>query len=179
MRKVISILLLSVFTLYHFGYYGFYYSLNLRLESYWTDKIFDTEKSTEEIMEIPISVPYMADQDEFQVTNTTFEKDGKNYRAVKQKYSNDTLQIVYVPDTAKNKLDNVVKKWITSLVSDEIPTENSNSLLSKIFIKDYTKPNQDFVFAPFMNQEKNYIGFIFLPYNELFLSNNTPPPELV
>lgn len=130
-------------------------------------------------MEIPISVPYMADQDEFQTTNTTFEKDGQNYRAVKQRYANDTLQIIYVPDTAKNKLDNVVKKWITSLVSDEIPAENTNSLLSKIFIKDYTKPNLDFVIAPLLNQEKNYIGFIFLPYNELFLSNNTPPPELV
>lgn len=130
-------------------------------------------------MEIPISVPYMADQDEFQITNTTFEKNGQNYRAVKQRYANDTLRIIYVPDTAKNKLDNVVKKWITSVVSDEIPAENSNSLLYKIFIKDYTKPNLDVVIAPFLNQEKNYIGFIFSPYNELFMSNNTPPPELV
>lgn len=179
MRKILAILLLSVFALHHFGYYGFYYTFSFQLESLWTEKIFDTLEVGEEIMKIPISVPYMVDQSDFQVTNTTFEKDGKNYRAVKQKYSNDTLQIVYVPDTAKNKLDNVVKKWITSLVSDDIPTENSNSLLSKIFIKDYTKPNQDFVSAPFMNQENNYIGFIFSPYNELFLGIKTPPPELV
>ncbi|MFD2034900.1 hypothetical protein ACFSKL_08870 [Belliella marina] len=177
MRKIIAILLLSVFALYHFGYYGFYYTFSFQLESYWTDKVFETDEAEEEMMEIPISVPYMADQSEFQVTNTTFEKDGKNYRAVKQRYSNDTLQVVYVPDTAKNKLDSVVKKWIASLVSDEVPCENSNSLLSKIFIKDYTKPNQEFILTAWLGQEKKYIGFIFSTYNEAYHNNSTPPPE--
>ena len=165
--------------MYHFGYYGFYYTFSFQLESLWTEKIFDTDEVAEEIMEIPISVPYMADQDEFQTTNTTFEKDGQNYRAVKQRYANDTLQVIYVPDTAKNKLDSVVKKWIASLVSDEIPSENGNSILSKIFIKDYTKPNEEFVVPLVLEEEGKYIGFIFSTYNDLYLSNHTPPPELV
>ncbi|MCH7410622.1 hypothetical protein MM239_14535 [Belliella sp. DSM 111904] len=178
MRKVIAIFLLCVFSLYHFGYYGFYYSFNRSLEAHWGDKIFDTNVENEAILEVPISVPYMADQADFQATNTKFEKDGKYYRAIKQRYQNDTLQIVYVPDTAKQKLDTVVKQWVTSLITDEVPAENGNSTLSKLFVKDFTQPEYAYTFSAGLDDITILIGYIFSTDYQIYISNITPPPEL-
>ena len=59
----------------------------------------------EQILEIPLNAPYLANQEDFQATNTRFELEGNYYRAIKQRYQNDTLQVVYVPDTARKVLD--------------------------------------------------------------------------
>ena len=77
----------------------------------------------EQILEVPLNAPYLANQVEFQATNTRFELEGNYYRAIKQRYLNDTLQVVYVPDTARQVLDVTVKKWISALAEDQMPQD--------------------------------------------------------
>ncbi len=181
MRKTISIFLLCCFALYHFGYYVAYFSFQFQIESDWMEKIYsDNQEGLEEkLLEIPLSVPYMAEEEEFRATNTSFEKDGQTFRAIKQRYVNDTLQIVYVPDTAKRILDNTIKQWVSSLVQDELPDSGSNSLLVKLFIKDYTQPLNDFDYSAVATElEKNFMGFIFSSYQNNYYHLNSPPPEL-
>jgi hypothetical protein len=136
------------------------------------------ENFGEKLLEIPLSVPYMADEDEFRATNTTFEKDGQIYRAIKQRYVNDTLQIVYVPDSATRTLDNTIKRWVSSLIQDELP-DSGNSLLVKFIAKDYTQPSNDFDYTLNIQPEINYLGFIFSPYTDYQANLNSPPPESV
>jgi hypothetical protein len=133
----------------------------------------------EKLLEIPLSVPYMADEEEFRETNTTFEKDGQTFRAIKQRYVNDTLQIVYVPDTATQILDNTIKLWVSSLVQDELPDSGSNSLITKFITKDYTQPTNDFDLTLKVKNEIKHIGFIFSPYTDHQANLNSPPPETV
>lgn len=130
-------------------------------------------------MEIPLSIPYMADEEEFRTTNTSFQKDGQYFRVIKQRYINDTLQIVYVPDSAKKNLDSTIKQWVSSLVQDELPDAGNNSLLVKIFVKDYTQPVNDFDFSIKLDMDKVYNGFVFLTYQNHDIHLSTPPPELV
>lgn len=181
LRKTISIFLLCCFALYHFGYYAAYFSFRFQIESDWMEKIYseNQEGLEEKLMEIPLSVPYMAEEEEFRATNTSFVKDGQTYRAIKQRYVNDTLQIVYVPDTAKRILDNTIKQWVSSLVQDELPDAGSNSLV-KLFIKDYTQPLNDFDYSPNAAELENvFMGFIFSSYQSKYFHLNSPPPELV
>ena len=131
----------------------------------------------ERIMEVPLSVPYMSFQEDFQVTNTRFEKDGKYYRAIKQRYINDKLQIVYVPDTARKVLDNTVKKWISSLVDDELPSDQGSKSLLKNFVKDYIQ-SEDFTFKAYSTRiDNNLIGFIFSAYQNPVFTLDSPPPQ--
>lgn len=129
-------------------------------------------------MEIPLSAPYMADQEDFQLTNTRFEKNGKYYRAIKQRYQSDTLQIVYVPDTARQTLESTVMKWVSALAEREFPgdTQSPNSL--KIFVKDYLE--LEFLdFQPISQAlELTHQGFIFLAYKSPFFQLDSPPPQL-
>ena len=142
MKKALSIFLFACFAIYHFGYYAFYYSYDQHLENKWEDRIFseNSMKGEETLIEIPLSAPYMANQEEFRPTNTSYEKDGKFFRAIKQRYQNDTLQVIVVPDTARGVLDNTIKKWISSLVDDDFPDGQDDKTSVKIFIKDYLLP---------------------------------------
>jgi hypothetical protein len=66
-------------------------------------------------IEIPLSVAYMPDQEDFRESNASFEKDGRHYRIIKQRYKKDTLEIVYVPDIEKNQLQNLLAEWAKNL----------------------------------------------------------------
>ena len=180
MRKLISIALLICFAIFHFGYYGFYFSASYSLENQWKDQIYGSQISglEERLMEIPLSAPYMANQEEFQATNTRFEKDGKYFRAIKQRYQNDTLQVVYVPDTARRVLESSVKKWISSLVEDEMPQDHGGKTFAKLFAKDYLESD---VFSFQLAERSGYditIGFIFSPYMSPYFTLDSPPPQI-
>lgn len=183
MRKPVAILLLCCFALYHFGYFFAYFSVRLQIEKHWDGKIYDQSMAgiEQKIMEIPLSIPYMASEEEFRTVNFAFEKGGQYFRAIKQRYLNDTLQIVYVPDTANRSLNRVVQQWVGTVVQDELPGQMSNSILAKMaFFKDYSMPQNGFQFqaAP-IAVDKEYIGLIFLPFKSMVLSVDSPPPQLL
>ncbi|MBS4070925.1 hypothetical protein ACFPIK_06415 [Algoriphagus aquatilis] len=181
MRKAVSIVLLVCFAIFHFGYYAFYFSANMSIENRWKDRIYGDQIGSleERIMEIPLHAPYMANQEEFQSTNTRFEKDGKYFRAIKQRYQNDTLQVVYVPDTARKVLDNTVKKWISSLIEDELPQDQSGKNFLKLFAKDYLETSTFGLEVPSRLGYEIMIGFIFSPYMSPFFTLDSPPPQQV
>nr|WP_244545538.1 hypothetical protein [Algoriphagus locisalis] len=179
MKNFLSIFLLLCFAMYHFGYYAFYFSYDQHLERQWEAIIYsdNAQEIEQTIVEIPLSAPYMANQDEFQPTNTSFEKDGKFYRAIKQRYQNDTLQVVVVPDTARGVLDNTVKKWISFLTDDEIPQDQNGKTVIKLVVKDYLQPNP-FLFEAYTSTPFDLsIGQVFFQYANPTDGIESPPPQ--
>lgn len=179
MRKAVAIALLLCFAIYHFGYYAFYYSYQYTIESNWQDKIYGEQIASfeERMMEIPLSAPYMSNQDDFQPTNTRFEKDGKYFRAIKQRYQNDTLQVVYVPDTARRVLESTVKSWISTLTDDELPQDQNGKMQLKLFAKDYIEPEIFQTELIALSSAKDKIGFIFSTYMSPKFTLDSPPPQ--
>lgn len=129
-------------------------------------------------MEIPLSAPYMANQEEFQPTNTRFEKDGKHFRAIKQRYQNDTLQVVYVSDTARRVLESTVKSWISSLTDDQLPQDQNGKLQLKLFAKDYLEPEVFQIALVEQISIEDKIGFIFSTYMSPYFTLDSPPPQV-
>ena len=131
----------------------------------------------EQILEIPLNAPYLANQEDFQATNTRFELEGNYYRAIKQRYQNDTLQVVYVPDTARQVLDVTVKKWISALAEDQLPQDQEASNLGMQFAKDYLGTGLlsfEGMSSPKFTTE---IGFIFSTYLSPSFILDSPPPQ--
>lgn len=129
-------------------------------------------------MEVPLSAPYMSNQDEFQATNTRFEKDGKYFRAIKQRYQNDTLQIIYVPDTARKALVSTVKSWISSLTEDGSPQDQNGKIQLKLFAKDYIETEVYQLGYVGSRATEDKIGFIFSTYMSPSFTLDSPPPQL-
>ena len=179
LKNFLSIFLLLCFAMYHFGYYAFYFSYDSHLESQWEAVIYSENsiEAEETLVEIPLSAPYMANQEEFQPTNTSFEKDGQFYRAIKQRYQNDTLQVVVVPDTARGVLDNTVKKWISFLTADEIPQDQNGKTVIKLVVKDYIQPIP-FLFRAFEQTSiDSTIGFDLYVHSNPIQGIELPPPQ--
>lgn len=130
------------------------------------------------MMEIPLAAPYMSNQEDFQPTNTKFEKDGKYFRAIKQRYQNDTLQIVYVPDTARKALVSTVKNWISSLTDDALPQDQNGKTQLKLFVKDYMESEIYQMEQVGLHAVEDKIGFIFSPYMSPCSTLDSPPPKL-
>lgn len=178
LKNGLSLFLLLCFAMYHFGYYAFYFSYDQHIESKWEDMIYSENsiEAEETLIEIPLSAPYMSNQEVFQPTNTSFEKDGQFFRAIKQRYQNDTLQIVVVRDTARGMLDNTVKKWISFLTEDEIPQDQNGKTVIMLLVKDYLQP-VPFLFKAYTNTKLNSrIGFIAYLYLDPTLGVESPPP---
>ena len=131
----------------------------------------------EQILEIPLNAPYMANQEDFQATNTRFELEGNYYRAIKQRYQNDTLQVVYVPDTARKVLEVAVKKWVSLLTDDQLPQDQETGNLVLQFAKDYM--GTALLSFEEMSSSKIFtaIGFIFSAYRNPSFKLNSPPPQ--
>lgn len=133
----------------------------------------------EQLLEIPLKAPYLANQEEFQVANTRFEKEGEYFRVIKQRYQNDTLQLVYVPDTARQVLDLTVKKWITSLMDEDAPQEQSGKSFAKLFAKDYLPTAIVKIISPVTLPLKEAVaGFSTLSYQGPLFALDSPPPQL-
>jgi hypothetical protein len=156
-----------------------YFALKFQIEAKWATRIYDErqEEAEEMILKIPISLPYASDQDEFITTNTSFEKDGRNYRVIKQRYLRDTLHLVYLPDMATDSLDKTIKQWVASLIQNETQDPTGDPLLSLLILKDYAPPQNKCAFNPFFITVKENPDSVFLAYKSLQLPHHTPPPE--
>lgn len=107
------------------------------------------------------------------------EIEGQFLRVVKQRYQNDTLQIIYIKDYEQQKLETQVTDWIKSITypSSTNKTER-NHLFGKFFLKDfmgneiYTFQTWDGIFKSIVNStHQNH-------YSTIFLSLKTPPPQV-
>jgi hypothetical protein len=179
LKKALSIFLLLAFVIYHFGYYAFYISYDRHLESKWEEIIYgETSIEVKEtLFKIPLSVPYLANQEEFKPTNTSFEKDGKFFRAIKQRYQNDTLQIIVVRDTDRGVFNKTVKKWISFITGEEIPQDQNSNFAIKFFAKDYIQPNSfSLVSRLKVTIDKSKANVCFWHLNPVE-SIESPPPE--
>lgn len=120
----------------------------------------------------------MANQEDFQTTNLSMEVDGQFLRVVKQRYQNDTLQIIYLKDHKQQRLENQVSDWIKS-ITDKSPKNNSerNQLFAKFFPKDFMA-NELFAFQVWDSGiDSNGIKTSQSDYKDIFLSQKSPPPK--
>lgn len=179
LKREIAILLLFCFSFYHFGYYFFYFSYRYKIENDWSTvtNTADREFSEAQMIKIPVHIPYLTEQENFSASNASFVKSGASYRIVKQRYVQDTLQVIYVPDIALNKLDRTIKGWITALTEGINQEASNGKIIPKNFIKDYLQPISFISFKPSLTDKAIGETFIFCCYSNIQIDLPDPPPE--
>lgn len=107
------------------------------------------------------------------------EKDGEYIRVIKQRYQNDSLEVVFVPDTEKQVLNAQMSDWIKSLTDS---SSQSNQERNRLFLKFYPK---NFIankltkvrFAP-AGKLQSTINYLKPNYSDFIANISPPPPEL-
>ena len=181
MQKIFAIFLLLCIVSLQFGYHAIYFSKKVKVERDWFEQIYgDNEPPLPEMtLRIPLSVAYMPDQEAFTESNSSFEKDGQHYRIIKQRYKQDTLEIVYVPDAGKTQLRNMAVAWAKSISSGQAEGAKGLSAV-KAPLPDYDQNEQRMLSVYFIPEgSKSRPVTIHADFQENNLLPSSPPPERV
>lgn len=140
------------------GYYGVFLGIQYHNEVSLTTRLDlnQYEQSQTVTLKVPISVPYMTDQADFERVDGLFEHNGEFYRLVKQKYAKDTLTIICFKDTKNKQIHNALTDYVKTF-TDQSSDHNQNSKITITFIKDYI--TQSFSLA---NESTGWQSDVFL-----------------
>jgi hypothetical protein len=177
-RRITAILLLFLFLLNIIGYYGVFMGLKYSLEKQVVDALDAQEYSSDQLVEfkIPVSLPYMPDQADFERVDGLIEVEGKYYRLVKQKYAGDTLSIVCIPDHSQQKIHKAIEEYVSTFASpdaakgkqvDFSKSLSKDYLMSRVAMEDASRGN----FYEVGKQEYVVSSYIF--YQHIL----SPPPK--
>lgn len=87
-------------------------------------------------LKIPVSLPYVADQSDFQRVDGKFKHGGQSYRLLKQKYSKDTLTVVCVRDYENERISEALSNYVKTFI-DSGPDSDESLKITVSFIKDF------------------------------------------
>ena len=138
-KRLFSIVMLIIFLLNVFGYYGIFVGLQFRndLEA---NKWLDESKysgADEVTLRIPISIPYLTDSKDFERVEGDFVHQGEVYRLLKQKYAGDTLTIVCVRDADAKKINQDLADYVKTFSDKPVNAKQQGAKSLMTFSKDY------------------------------------------
>jgi hypothetical protein len=123
------------------GYYVIFLGIQAHSDQQLTDQLDnDTyDESNTITISVPVSVPYMADQEDFTRAEGKFMHEGKYYRMVKQRYAKDVLTIICVRDTDTEQIQTAIGDYVKTFAdSPQNSKQQNHSKFSFSFIKDFT-----------------------------------------
>lgn len=139
MKKVISIGLIALLLMNTMGYYAIFWGFQVHSDLKMADQLDQGvyDESNTITISIPVSIPYMMDQEEFSRADGKFLHEGKYYQMVKQKYANDTLTVVCVRDTDSEHIQTALGDYAKNF-ADNPEQGKQQSKFSFSIIKDFT-----------------------------------------
>jgi hypothetical protein len=138
MKRSVASILLLIFVLNVFGYYGVFMGVRFQAAQKIRDSfdIDNYQRGAEVTIAVPLTVPYASDMQDYQRVDGEFDYHGDVFRLVKQKLSKDTLYIVCIRDTQANKIDKALEDYVKTFTDGPI-SEKSQSKSAPTVSKDY------------------------------------------
>jgi hypothetical protein len=120
------------------GFYGVFlglqYQNDLAMSRALDADIYDPANAI--TLKIPVSIPYVPDESDFERATGQFEHNGELYRKVKQRYAEDTLTVVCVKDNVHKKIDLAITDYVKTFADGSIDFKPTSKIIVT-FLKDY------------------------------------------
>ena len=139
MRKLLSFLFLSLMFLNIMGYYwiltGMHFSATQSLERNLSANRYERSETVE--FKIPLTIPYVPDNNNFERTEGQFEYNGEFYHLIEQQYSNDTLRLVCIKNQDSKHIGQALRDYVKTFADQ--PGSEAGKTLKEFsnFLKDY------------------------------------------
>jgi hypothetical protein len=141
LKKVFSILFVTLLLLNTMGYYfvflGLQYSNDVKMARQLNAVTYEASHAV--VIKIPVAVPYMADQTDFERVDGKFEHRGEFYRLVKQKYAQDTLTVICIKDQENKRIHNALSNYLANFTAESAGLPGNDIQVPITFIKDYVQ----------------------------------------
>ena len=139
LKKLTTILLTALLLLHVLGYYGVFVGLQYQNDQALIQRLDNDTYNTDETvtLRIPLSVPYVDNDAEYQRVDGEFEHQGELYRMVKQRLSQDTLYVVCIKDHQGNRISHALKNYVRTFADDKATDGKAPARTFTSFSKDY------------------------------------------
>ncbi len=138
MKKFASIAFVVIILFNTVGYYGVFLGLHIKndltMSKALADDIYDEANTI--TVKVPVSIPYLPDQEEFERVEGEIEHNGQLYRMVKQRYAKDTLTVICIKDTQHQRINLALSDYVKT-VTDKAPDSKPVSKITISLIKDF------------------------------------------
>lgn len=120
------------------GFYGLFVGLRYKAKRDIVQRLDREQYSHEETitLKVPLSIPYISDDDSFERVNGEIEHEGEFYRLVKQKLVQDTLYIVCIKDHKSKTIKKALADYVKTFTDKPVDSK-SQSKTQITFIKDF------------------------------------------
>lgn len=138
MKKVIAITLVVLILFNTMGFYGIFVGLRYKAKRDIVQRLdLDQYRHDETItFKVPLSIPYISDDEGFERVNGEIEHKGEFYRLVKQKLVQDTLYIVCIKDHQSKNIKKALADYVKTF-TDKPANNKSHHKAQITFIKDF------------------------------------------
>jgi len=139
MKRLGALLLLLIFVLNVFGYYGLFMGARFQAGKE-IEAGFDVDNyqgSPEITFRVPVTLPYASDVGQYKRVDGEFDFHGEVYRLVKQKFEKDALFIVCVKDTRSKKIDRALEDYVKTFTDAPSGEKNHSKTSANGIDKDY------------------------------------------
>lgn len=158
------------------GYYAVFLGLQhkntVALTSAFDANKYDESKAV--TIKIPMSIPYLSDDQDFKRVDGTYQYKGEFYRLIKQKYAEEMLTIICIKDTENKRIAEAITDYVMSFTDSG---DDHSTKLTISFIKDYI-PQTFAILTTAVGWQSDVVESI--ASNELtptFTASVTHPPE--
>jgi len=136
-KKVASLALIAVLLMNTMGYYAVFMGLQYKNSVAMAERLDANQydESQAITLEIPMNIPYLTDDVEFERIDGVFQYKGESYRLVKQKYAKDILTLIVIKDTENARIADAMSDYVMSFTN--YGDDDGNADLTVSFIKDY------------------------------------------
>ena len=145
MKKVITLSVLVLFLLNAVGLYGILIGLQFKFASEANKELDEDRYASSEAItfQVPLSIPYSLDEQDYQRVTGEFENAGEVYRLVKQRLHRDTLYIVCVKDTNSKKINQALVDYVKTFTDRPFNAKPQGGKLIYSLIKDFLNTGID------------------------------------
>lgn len=118
------------------GYYAIFMGLRFKNNLAMTERLDANlyDESQAITLEIPMNIPYLNDDAEFERVDGMFEYNGESYRLVKQKYAKDVLTLIVIKDTENRRINEAMQEFVMSFADT---SNDQGTSITISFIKDF------------------------------------------
>ncbi len=139
-KKVAPILLLVVLLFNLFGYHLFFNYLQLKQQQALLDQLYSVNNYSDynlKSVKVPVTFPYYTNHKEFEPVSGEIEVSGTYYKMVKKRIYNDSLEIVYMMDVDKIKLENAKNDFVKYVNGETLPLNSKSVKTVKPFTFEF------------------------------------------
>jgi len=187
LKTVTAILLIGILLFNWFGYRMLTFYMEEKASSDLTDQLFDNKYDETQLISLKVPVKYLSyyqNSKEFESIDGKIEIGGVQYKYVKRRIYNDSLEVLCIPDQMAIRLKCVRNEFFRFANDLQHPgqgkRQGANTFNSRPFSPDYYHPVAfPFLIRPLSGSPARQFHEASFPIYSSYIRVSEHPPELI